>query len=192
VRCGLPERPYTRVPPPTSLPALAVSQVAVLLRRTDTPLADPNPAAALGERVAYFQLNQARIQLGHCSISRVAFTARSDGSWTLNLRADQNPIVIPGPPEPARDVGGSSSVVVATTYIKRNEFLVRVRGYSAFRTPDPDLDSSPGHPLMFDLFVQPFMVQRGVPEFLTFRGVDPALGHDFALLDRVEVELRIQ
>lgn len=188
VRCGLPDRPYARGA--TSMPALAVSQVAVLLRRTDTPLADP--AAPPGERVAYFQLNQARLQVAHCSISRVALTVRSDGFWTLSLRADQNPVVLPGPPPPPRDVGGSSAPALQTAHVRRNLFILHVRGYTAFRAPDPDPDSGPGHPLLFELSPEPFLVQRGVPEFLTFRGVDTSVAHDFALIDRVEVELRFQ
>src|SRR5438477_3589502 len=82
VLCGLPDRPYTRALPPT-LPALAVSQVAVLLRRAEVP-----PPADPGERVAYFQLNQARVQLGHCSIAQVVLSVRENGAWTLNFRAD--------------------------------------------------------------------------------------------------------
>lgn len=202
VRCALPDREYVHGAP--SPPGLALSHVAVLLRRIDAPLADPSTPK--GEPIAYFQLNQATIQVGHCSISRVALSVRADGLWTLNFRADQNPTLAPGPvivlpgrpvdppvaPPVARDLGGASATILQTQHVKRNLFIVHVRGFAAFSADDPNLDASPGRPLVFDLAPRPFMVQRGVPEFLTFQGVDAAVGRDFVLIDRVEFELRFQ
>jgi hypothetical protein len=186
VCCTLPERDYVRANPPTTL-GLAVSSTAVLLRKPDLTVSAP---ATPGERVALFQLSQSALAVDHCSLSRVALLLRDDGSWALSFRADQNPVVPVAPPLPARTVAGSTALALQTLHIRRNQFFVRVRGYGAFLVAPPGLDLAPGRPVLFEIAVDPFWVQRGVPEFLTFRGSDPSVAYDFALIDRVEVELR--
>jgi hypothetical protein len=190
--CALPKHDYMHRPPMPM--ALAVTNTGVLLRQPDVFAANTNPVGPAAERVAHFQLATSAIQLNHCSLSRVEMALRDSGAWTLSLRADQNPRTPIGPPPPPRDIAGSTASVTQTSHILRNPFFVRVRGYGAFQVADPGLDSSPGRPVIFDFALEPFWVQRGAPEFKTIHGaeLDPHIAHDFALIDRIEVELRYQ
>lgn len=196
--CNLPQGDYSRGT--QHPPVTAISYTAVLIRDPNGPV---NQTLRSGETLVYFQLKQAVLAADHCSISRVALAIGSDGSWTLSLRADQNAVAAPvGPPlvavaantvVPPGIMRGSSPTTKYTAYIKRNTFTVRVRGFAAFQAED-DPNSSPGHPVLFEVQPKPFVVQRGVPSFQQFQSEanDAAILQFFKTIDRVEVELSYQ
>ena len=199
VVCELPDRDYVHGGP--SQPALAVSMTAQLLRVPDVP-ANTLPS---GHQMYYYQLKQNEVRVDHCSISRVALAIRDDGYWTLSLRADQNlgtaaegPLVAVGRPTPPQTttipqvhhiLPGSSPTTKFTAHIKRNLFIVRIRGYPAFRTEAADAGGPPGRPALFELTPDPFWVQREVPYFPRFQGAEADIAEFYKTIDRVEVEL---
>ncbi len=198
IDCNLPQGGYSHGP--QHPPATAIAYTAVLIR---DPTVAVNRTLRSGESLVYFQLKPAVLAADHCSISRVALAIRSDGYWTLSLRADQNALAGPvGPPlvavaantvVPPGIMRGSSPTTRYTAYIKRNTFTVRVRGFTAFQTED-DPNSSPGRPVLFEIQPPSFVVQRGVPLLRQFHAEanDPAIAEFFKTIDRVEVELSYQ
>jgi hypothetical protein len=182
-------------------PAVALSQTALLVL---VPDATPPNTLPSGHRMYYYQLKQAELRVDHCSISRVALAIRDDGYWTLSFRADQNlglapdpPLIAVGRPLPsdvapiARVPGiliGATPPTKFTEHIKRNLFMVRVRGYAAYLAED-DPDGTPGRPVLIDIPAEPFWVQRGVPIFPRFQGTKPEIAEFIRTIDRVEVEL---
>jgi hypothetical protein len=199
VFCDLPEHDYVHGGP--TGPVLAVSQIGVLVRVEGVPLSE---TLRSGRQMAYYQLKTNELRVEHCSISRVSLAIRDDGYWTLSFRADQNlhafddtPLVavgIPRPtpntsvPQPRPILPGASPSTKFTEHIKRNLFIVKARGYTAFLT-DETADGSPGRPVLFEILPVPFWVQRGVPAFPRYEGSKAEIAEFFKTIDRVEVEL---
>ena len=146
VVCGLPpDRDY--VHGGASGPALAVSTTALML-----PVRDAADDGVLpsGQRAYYYQMSQAELRVDHCAISRVALVIRTDGFWKLSLRADQNrrddrdpTLIAVGRPvvtettalAPSRVIlPGATATSRFSEHIKRNLFIVRVRGYAVYTT----------------------------------------------------------
>jgi hypothetical protein len=177
LRCGLPDRDYIHGNQPAL--ALAVSSPVVLVRSPGPP-AMPAPAGAI--EYAYYQLAQASVTVDQCSISRVVLTVWDSGDWFLDFRADQNPGT---PIRPPLILPGSTSPTPYTAHIKRNLFMVRVRGFGSALDPDVSL----GRPVLYDIAPEPFWVQRGVPMFPRLHGNDRRIKDAFWTTDRVEVEL---
>jgi hypothetical protein len=192
VVCDIPAYDYLSTNP--AAPALAISQTAVLLR---SPTLEPGLPAVPGATVSYFLLAEPSLVNGHCSISNVALLIRDDGFWSLSLRADQNPVssvtglpliaVSPSPPRVL--LPGATLPSQFTDHIKRNQFIIRVRGYGAYRDLT-DAASFTGHPVLFTLEVPPFWVERALPLIPPpFQGKNAQVADYFKNVDRVEVEL---
>ena len=82
---GIPPRDYQHGS--RSKVETSVSTQGMLLYRT--PNLETGEAAP-GIRI--YQLDRAKLQIDHCSISGVVLRLHEDGRWVLNLRADQNPV----------------------------------------------------------------------------------------------------
>lgn len=190
--CEIPPYEYLSTLPAAS--TVAVSQIAELLR---SPTLTPGLPAVAGSTLVYFKLVQASLVNGHCSISNVALTIRDDGYWSLGLQADQNPIVpqsnpplVAASPAPPRIIlRGATLPSRFTAHIKRNQFIIRVRGYGAY--PDLTDPATPsGRPILFALQIPPFWVERELPlRPLPFEGKNGLIAEYFKSVDRVEVEL---
>ena len=134
-----------------------------------------------------FQLATPRLQVDHCSLTRFAVAMHDDGAYQISFRADQNPLPGDNPalPPPAGDGGRAT---LQTGHLRRNLFVVRVRGYAGDAVVAPRGTPGLGHPAVVEFPVEPFWVQRGVPYPGFVAGRSEAVRRYFALVERVEVE----
>jgi hypothetical protein len=202
--CAIPDADYQPPhPPPMVDPVLAVSKVGTILT--------PSPPATAGEttmslkiagqtttsrpRIKLYQFIPTALAIDHCSISRLAMTIDETGYWRLNLQADQNPQVDFPPagiavPVQAQTRGLPAVQLKQTTYLKRNLFVIRVRGLGAFpeATTTPPAPPDLGKPVLLAIPPIQFWVQRGVPYPAVFDGVNRDAATLFDLIDRIEIE----
>jgi hypothetical protein len=130
-----------------------------------------------------FQLDTGVVKVDHCSLAEVAFTIEETGQFKLNFRADQNPWFtkeVRGLPPP------TEHLKLETTFLKRNEFHVRVRCHGYY--PVREEMKTTGKPALVVLEPPPFWVQRGVPYMGFIQGVNAGLGQYFNLIERVEID----
>jgi hypothetical protein len=203
---GLPMRDYQYLT--YSQPAIALSQVAVLIEQRQpfqvgvppagVPAAGVNVPIVVRERLRFFQLDVAKMQVDHCFLSRVAVTLQENGDWILSLRADQNPWMTGGRNDVSTPIhvrGAATAIQPAapkltkeTDYLKRNQFFVSVRCYGAYPLKEGAPPLAPGKPVLFELRPAPFWVQRGRPYDLWVKESLPDVRQYFDLIDRVEIE----
>jgi hypothetical protein len=181
------------------------SQIAVLIeqRLEVNPAAPPAgktslPPRVLRDRIKYYQLPQSKMQIDHCSLSRVALTLHENGYWTLSLGADQNPWMTGQRQEassPTQTRGTVNSVrapipplTKQTNDLKRNLFRVKIRCYGGYPLQENRPELSGGKPVLFELEPDPFWVQRGIPYDYWKSGATVAAQRFFDVIDRVEVE----
>jgi hypothetical protein len=201
---GIPARDYQTSAGPLPKPVVALSSAATPMGLGE-PSSAPGAASmallagrnetAVRPRTKYYQFAPATLQVDHCMISRIAVTLQEDGAWRLNLQADQNP----GGQEPAAATlpvtmsasqGSVAGITRHTLYVKRNLFIITVRGLGANSEPLP-LAGAPGaqgKPVLLSLAPITFWVQRGIPRTLTLEGAHPDAQDFFDLIDRVEIE----
>jgi hypothetical protein len=180
--CGVPPLDYYYRP--HSATTEAVSTFGMLL---ETALPG-EPAPQRHERIRYYQLDVARLQVDHCILSRIAVSLHADGSWIFSARADQNPWMAPNQLELSPIRPGGPRVVKHTEHLKRNEFFIKFRAYTAFGVKETLLNDSTGKPVLFAVSVPPFWVQRGEPYDVQVRGALADVGTYFHLVDRIQVE----
>jgi hypothetical protein len=198
-RCetGIPNYAY-RGSSTLSNPASALSEAGVLMEMLDRPPVAPARAADGSTvllpagpelKIRYFQLVQPWIVIDHCALSRVAVTLENDGGYGIAFRADQNP-------RPGSGLGVElpklepGERVRYTEYLKRNEFVVRIRGYGAYPLRDERPALAPGKPVLLEFDITPFMVQRGEPYQYFSRGSDERVARYFRYVERIEVEFQ--
>lgn len=184
--CELPPFPYRparEMVPPT---VTAVSFVRVSAGGPDGP--------------AVFQFPQPRLRVDHCYLSRLAVVLSPDGGYTVGFRADQNPQPADDPrAEPLAPLGLTDplsplqpgerpGVSRQTAQLTRSRFVVRVRavGTAPLREPLPGLGAT--KPVLAELPVPEFWVERGQPFSGFHRGVSRDVRDQFGRIDRVEVE----
>jgi len=128
--------------------------------------------------VELYQLDRPRLKIDHCEISEVALQLRDDGIWVLSLRADQN----------RRPADGQPAQYNPRLYIKRNQFVVRLRCLGAFQSEPTETAVAAGKPVLADLRTIQFWVQNGQPRYVRTGYRDPWVKEHFEEIDRVEVE----
>jgi hypothetical protein len=210
---GLPPYDYQPPqPPPVVAPVYALSEVAVPLGPPTRPVSAPSlnagskatdamsiqiaaPTPADRLRVKVYQFRAASLAIDHCVLSRMVLTTRADGLWRLTLRADQNyrdePISDKTAPNVQAPIRGLPNVRLKQTgHLKRNLFIVHVRGLGLFSEPLPVGATQPvlGKPVLFAFPEQAFWVQNGVPLPFTAQGFAPEVAEAFDLIDRAELE----
>jgi hypothetical protein len=201
---GIPARDYQTITGSSPASVLAISKVAVSIAPSEPPAAPGTAGMALriGEQAAnrslgarLYQFAPTSLQIDHCSISRIALVIQEDGSWRLNLQADQNPrTAVPRsetPPVAMTPIRGLPNVQTKqTAHIKRNLFIVRVRGLGAFAEPlaTPPSPPSLGKPVLLALGPIEFWVQNGVPYPLVIQGRDDDAACFFDRIYRAEIE----
>jgi hypothetical protein len=156
------------------------------------------PEGSFRGKAKYFQMSHTSVQLDQCFLSRVALTLEQQGFWTLSLRADQNPWMtgpnheVTGPFELPGAVSALhpllSNLEKETDGLKRNQFFVRVRCYGGYPLREPLPAATIGKPVLFELPVAAFWVQRGFPYDLWTRQPMPDVARCYDLVNRVEVE----
>ena len=77
-----------------------------------------------------------------------------------------------------------------TAHLKRNLFIIRLRGLGSFTEPlaTPPSIPSQGKPMLLSLEPIEFWVQNGVPYTLVLQGQHPDAANFFDKIDRVEIE----
>lgn len=204
-RCGIPAADYQPPhPPPVVRPVVAVSKVGVLLAQPQpqpTTAADaamslqiPTTATAVA-RVKAYQFVPTSLAIDHCSISRMTLSIDDHGAWRFNFQADQNPqVTLPAAavavPTTAQIRGMPDVRIKQTEHLKRNLFVVRLRGYGAYSEPlpTPPAPSNQGKPALVALPPVEFWVQRGVPYQGVFEGANANAATFFDQIDRFELE----
>jgi hypothetical protein len=213
--CGIPARDYQPPqPPPGPPPIVLLSKIAVPLVDTDpatlagTPamsLQIPGAAGTTRPRIKLFQFDPSAAAIDHCAISQMALTINENGWWRLNLRADQNPQTASpttpaapaatpangAPPPVNAPIRGLPNVSLKQTlHIKRNLFIINIRGLGGFSeaVSVPPVPSTLGKPVLLALEPIQFWVQNGVPYWLVTQGCCPDASVFFNQIDRVELE----
>jgi hypothetical protein len=193
---------YVLTPPPTQASLTAAMSLKVA-GEASTP-----------SRIKVFQFAQNSLQLDHCSISRPSLIIEENGFWRFTCQAVQNPLVqsstalttvLPSttqtpvmptfgqPVLPTAPIRGLPAVEMRdTAFLKRNLFVIRIRGLGDFKDPIPVTPAAPllGKPVLVELPVIEFWVQNGVPYPLVKKAVAPDLDvhRFFDMVDRAEVE----
>ena len=174
---GIPDYPYTvppdlgKVPPTTT--------VVSLVRIPPTPIP---------RQPQVYQLRETRLQVEHCFLSRVALAFQEDGTYQISFRADQNPQPGNDTASPLRP-GETVQTLQQTTPLKRNLFIVKVRGYANF--PDTTADRqnlSNGKPVLLEFKPIEVWVQRGQPYSGFVSDRSESVKRYFEYIDRIEVE----
>lgn len=175
---GIPCRPYTTgTNPRPTVTTISLEKVAV----------GQAPAGDL-QRPQVYQFLRPRVQIDHCFLSRVAVMLYSDGRYQISFRADQNPQPNGDDPRSPLRPGERLQTVLETGHLKRNQFIVKVRGYGVFPILSEQPNMTVGQPVVVDLPVDPFWVQRGEPCDKLIEGKLSSVARSFELIDRVEVE----
>jgi hypothetical protein len=164
----------------------APTVTAVSLVKVDvTPPALPGEPRRMTTLV--YQLLETRLQVDHCFLSRVAVALHEDGSYQISFRADQNP-------QPGNDIrsplkpGERLNITLQTSQLKRNTFVVKVRGYGAAPVNRAQPNLAPSTPVLVEFPTMEFVVERGEPASKMYSAVSCAVQKYFPLIDRVEVE----
>ncbi len=192
VRCSLPDRDYQSRG--GSQPVRSVSAEGRLAREPlALPDGDQDPRLAhwfadprLLREVRRFEfVRQPRLEIHHCSISKMALLLFESGEWMLSLRADQNPVAEERGGQ-ARNVTSGEDVRLFSDHLQRNRFFVTVRCYAGYGAGGES--GLVGRPVVVPLEIEPFWVQRGKPYYLHRQGHDPRIRDWYAEIDRVELE----
>ena len=176
--CGIPDRAYQSGASSPLVGGLSDTALLVPALPADAPP---------GGLFKVFTLEQPRLGIDQCVISRVSVTLNRDGEWAVSLLAEQNPRVIEGPSPFVVAPEAIRLAVKQTSQIKRNKFFVRVRCFAA--TPRLLPGGAAGRPVLLVLEPAPFWVQNGQPRDVLLSGTAPGLPARFGAIDRVEVEL---
>ncbi|MCO6457438.1 MAG: hypothetical protein J5I93_19225 [Pirellulaceae bacterium] len=149
------------------------------LRRVPNLLVSPSPqleSSRSARLIHVYQLYDPKLDIDFCSISRVALQMHNNGQWVLSLRADQH----------QRELVEQG--YQPRLYVKRNQFVIRLRAYGNFAELPTAAAIQSGKPELVDLPEIKFWVQNGEPRFLRTTGHDDRIRQYFDLLDRVELE----
>jgi hypothetical protein len=107
---------------------------------------------------------------------------RKNGTWLLNLRADQNPDADGEGPQAATADGKF------TQHLKRNLFVVKLRFHGSLVDGDTADDPTSGKAVLGELRPIEFWVQRGRREKVSRCGHSPWVTEYFNLINRTELE----
>lgn len=129
-------------------------------------------------KISFYQLEQSSLKIDQCEISRVGLQLHDGGDWVLSLRADQN----------RRADDGTLPEFMPQLHLKRNLFVVRIRGYGNFTEAPLAAAVRSGKPELLDLGPIKFWVENGQPRYLRVGETDSRIERFFESIDRVEVE----
>lgn len=136
-------------------------------------------------RIKVFQMVEPKLHISHCSVSQLALQVDDQGTCILSLRAEQG--IEPPRPIVPEALLSAESIDPQTSQVKRNLFVLRVRGFVFFPVAEADDATTTGKPVAFQLKPIRFWVQRGEPYDGRFVERSKDAKDYFELLDRVEV-----
>lgn len=155
------------------------------------PRVPATPATLPGQpprvQSAVYQMGQARLQVDHCFLSRAAVALHESGEYQISFRADQNPQPVADLRSPLKE-GERLETTLQTTQLKRNTFVVKVRGYAGIGTDTARPNLLVSAPAVVEFPPMEFVVQRGEPASKAYSGTSAAVAKYFPLIDRIEVE----
>lgn len=125
-----------------------------------------------------YQLDRPTLAIDQCEISQVALQLRSNGTWVLSLRADQN----------RRPADPATAGYNPKLHIKRNEFNLQLRCLGSFSIPVTSTSPAAGQPVLAAIVPEPFWVENGQPRYIRAVGCDCELAAALDKVDRVELE----
>lgn len=130
-----------------------------------------------GAQGKFLKMNQSELRIDHCWLARVGFTAFSDGAWILQFDANQHPGTMPRPRQPE------------FIRFKRNRFYVKAQGLPFVDDGEEGILASPQ---LFEINVQPFMVQQSEEKPMRISGRSQAISRAFSRLEGLKVVLRYE
>lgn len=178
-------RGKTKPRPVCGIPDYAYSSSSATAKPTTTAATLVRVPAGTGRSPQVYQLAQARMQVDHCYLSRVAVALADDGDYVISFRADQNPMASDDPASPVRKNEVLPRATLQTSHLLRNQFMVVVRGYSNAGTVS---NLAIAKPALVEWKLDPFTVERGKPYSGHFTGAKDAVKRNFEFIDRIEVE----
>lgn len=196
---GVPAYPYQPTNPavPATVTAVSFPRLVLTGAEVTAPAAVPPVVTELPPPLGLvtptprppvaFQVRQTRLQVDHCFLTRPAVTLYPDGRYTVSFRADQNP-------RPGTDVRSPLqpderlATALQTEHLRRNLFVVKVRGYGAYPVKDDKPTLASSKPVLAELPPISFWVQRGEPYTGYVEGWCEAVRRSFDRIDRMEIE----
>jgi hypothetical protein len=159
------------------------SATAVLLREEELAREVQQPVLPKPERtqLKFYLADRKELKSDQCSVSRLGVVLEEDGTWRVSLQARQN---APRPEEIETNLASQNGQVKKyTAHIKRNQFVIKVRGVG----PGTE-DLEQGQPILFEVDVPPFWVDRGEPKDVYLTGKCDRIKQVFDVTRRVEVD----
>ncbi|MCY2987478.1 MAG: hypothetical protein NTY19_06395 [Planctomycetota bacterium] len=138
----------------------------------------PAPRIPQKTVVDLYQLDRDNLLIDQCEISQVALQLHDNGHWVLSLRADQNR-------QPPSD---QKAVFNPRLYIKRNQFVVRLRCLGDAAVKSGATLPASGKPVLVELNPAEFWVENGQPRYVRTGGNCTLVRDYFVDIDRVEIE----
>lgn len=176
---------------PTDVRPAPTATAIGFLKLDITPVTPVVPGSAeekLRNTTRVYQMLDPRLQVDHCFLSRMAATLHDDGTFEISFRADQNPQPGTNDVRSPLKPGEVLNIPLQTSQLRRNTFVVKMRGYGAAPVTLTKPDLAPGAPVLVEFPVMEFMVQRGEPASKQVTGASAAVKKNFLMIDRMEVE----
>jgi hypothetical protein len=183
-RCGLPGN-YRYQPQRSRTRERTVSTAAVLIQNTTTgsdgrSVLSEGVAADAPLAVRIYQQASSLLRSDHCAISHTNITLEADGSWLVNLEAEQRPAFVEPPAQPE------------FVRFKRNRFYVELSGLGEAKADFDPNTTAMGRPQYFRVVLPGFWVEQNEKRSMRFKGNDPNIRRYFHLTDRIEITLRYE
>jgi len=130
-----------------------------------------------GVQVKSFPLRTRVLGKDHCQLSGVVVALSSDGTWSVDFLAEQNPNLLPPDERPRYLVH------------QQNQFHVRIRPLLGQRLVTVDALDNVAVPSVASLHVQPFWLQRNSKQQMRAQGQSQCVRQYFDKIGHVAVDL---
>lgn len=130
-----------------------------------------------GRRVQTFPLKVVSLRKDHCQIRQVVVALASDGTWSVDMLAEQNPELVSIEERPQHLIH------------YQNEFHIHIRPLLGKRVVANDALDNVAVPSVARLTVKPFWVRQGTSRQIRYEGRDPRISQNFDAINHVAVDL---
>lgn len=131
-------------------------------------------------RLRVFPLRDKALTNGHCSVSKVVVTVAENGRWSVDLMAEQNPLIV------------EETQRAKFALFAQNRFHLTLRPLTAEAGLVPGAADAVAAPAVTLIRVKPFWVERGKSVQVRDEGVDERLAERFAAIKVIAVDLAYQ
>lgn len=131
-------------------------------------------------RVRVFPLRDKALTNGHCSVSKVVVTVAENGRWSVDLMAEQNPLMV------------EEAQRAKFELFAQNRFHLTLRPLTAEAGLVPGAADNVAAPAVTLMRVKPFWLERGKSVQVRDEGVDERLVERFAAIKVIAVDLQYQ